>query len=397
MIDLTANDASAADRSTSRIINRKVLMEYIYRSNGISKSKLADMLGLSKPAVSRNVAELLSLGLVEERGTGESTKNGGKRPVMLHFNQKYQYIGVVDISGHRPACAIGDLNHNLLQRKVVKVHKEASVNEKRLGIARAFKDMMNDLAIPAEKLGVLVISHPGIMGADNDIRFVSTRHSWTNIGLKSYLEDEFSTQVIMDNNVRLAALGEMNQGVDEPSSEMLYVSCGVGIGGGLIINGKVYEGRNRAAGEIGNFILCNGRSVEGVASINNLISRTEELYAENNRSPEELDFDKIIELSKSGDALVNKCVVDVGQVLGLAIYNASVLLDIQTVIFGGDYVHLGDVLFDAIDEFINRKTADQHAAFRPKVQRSRLQGMAEIYGGFIMGKDMVLQQRLGIA
>jgi len=219
-------------------------------------------------------------------------------------------------------------------------------------------------------------------------------HKWANLGLKAYLEEELSTTVLLDNNVRLATIGEVERGVDAPLNEMMYISCGTGIGAGVYINGKIHEGCNRAAGEIGNFMLGDGRNVESVVAYSGLASRIEEAFGKKNNPISSLDFERITELSKTGDDVVNECIAETGRILGLAIYNACVLLDIQNVILGGDYVHLGDVLFNAIDEFISQKSHSQHAPFRATVQRSRLLDTAGLYGGLILGKDRVLSERL---
>ena len=383
-------DTQAADRSTSRIINRTALIDLIYKCDGISKAQLAAVLGLSKPAVSKNVDDLMAMGLVEERGTSESGEKGGRRPTMLHFNSGFGYVGAVDLSLQRPICAIGDMNHNMLCQNVAKVHRNASAAEKCECILQTFKNMLAELSIPANKLEVLVISHPGIIDANNEAHYTGERHhAWTNIGLKQFLEQTLSIPIVLNSNVTLASIGEMVLGFGEQFTDLIYIDCGVGLGAGVIIDGKPYEGRNRAAAGIWAVLLDDGQTVEEVAALNGLIKRIEQLFAKNGQPHEELDFEKIVEFSRQGNPLVNESIREIGLTLGRIIYNTSVIFDVQSVVFGGEYLQLGNILLDAMEE-----TLAQSIPFPITLQKSRLLDMAGLYGGFVVGRDMILQKSL---
>ena len=381
---------NSAGRSTSRIINQMAIADIIYRRSGnISKVLLAKELKLSKPAVSANVADLIAMGFVEERGEGEASRNGGRKPIMLYFNYKYRYIGSFDFSLKEPVCAIGDLSHKILKLEKIQVDRNAPADEKRRAIADTFKGMLSALSIPAKELGIIVISHPGIIGEGNDVRYVDTRHNpWTGIGLKTYLGQEYNVPVVLENNVKLSALGEMFE--SEDLHDLIYVSCGIGLGSGLIVKGKIYDGINRAAGEIGSFLCGDGRRLEDIVAMDGLLSRITQLCKEAGRNEEALTFKKVVDLSKLGDKEINQGIREIGHELGRIIYNTSILMDIPTVIFGGDYLHLGDVLFDAMEEMVTQS----FLPFRPKVLRSGLREAAGIFGGFVIGREKIIEQRV---
>ena len=382
----------SAGRSTSRQINQKAILDIIYRRSGsISKVLLAKELKLSKPAVSDNVADLIAMGLVEEIGEGEASKNGGRKPIMLYFNHKYRYIGAFDFSLKEPVCAIGDLSHRILRLEKIKVDANASSDEKRHAITGTFKMMLDELSILPKELGIIVISHPGIIDEDNNVRYVDERHNpWTGIGLNSYLKREYKVPVVLENDVKLSALGERYE--SEDLQDLIYVRCGVGLGSGLIIKDKIYNGINNAAGEIGSFLCIDGRRLEDIVAMDGLLGRIAQLYKEAGRGEESLTFKRVVELSKSGDKEVNRGIREIGCELGRAIYNASILTDIPTVIFGGDYLHLGDVLFDAIRETV----AQSFLPFSPKVIQSGLREAASIFGGFVIGREQIIAQRLSM-
>jgi len=391
-INITSNESTVADRSTSRIINQKALVDAIYGSNGISKAALAAQLNLSKPAVSRNVADLISMGLVEEKGEGKSSKNGGRKPIMLYFNKFHRYIATLVLSFEQPVCAIGDLNYNILKLRKTDVDRDASPEEKRECIAQTLDDMLWELSIPREKLGLIVISHPGIIDWDNEAYYAQDIHlPWTGIGLRDYLRRHFETPIFLENDMRLASIGEMNMGFDKQHQNLIYVSCGIGFGASIIREGHPYVGCNRAAGEVGAFLMEDGRRVEDVVAMEGLLKRIGQVYAENGLEAKSLSFEQVIALSLTGDVLVNRVLHEIGRILGKVIYNCSVMLDISTVIFGGDYAKLGPALFEGINETVSQS----FLPIKPNVIKSELRDEAGIYGGFVVGTNEILHRKLG--
>ena len=386
------NFTHAADRSTSRVINQKALVELIDRSDGISKTELANELGLSKSAVSRNLADLISFGIVEEKGEAEADRNGGRKPVMLCINKSHRYIGVLDISLEEPACAIGDLSYNILKIQNVSISRESSAENKKRHVAQIFKEMLQQLSIPPEKLGVIVISQPCAIGPDNKMFFIPTYYDkWTDIGIVDYLVQEFQVPVILKNDLQLASIGEMNLGLGKSLQSLIYVSCGIGLGSGIIINGKLYEGRyNQVDGEIGVFLHSDGRQMEDVVAMEGLLKRIFQIYEENGQKVENLTFDEVVEKSKAGDPLVNQGIAEIGRILGQLIHNCSIFLDIPTIIFGGLYLKLGVPLFDSMKECI----AHLNLPIQIEILPSSLKEEPCIFGGLVVGKDEILSEEL---
>ena len=361
----------------------------IYNSDGVYKAALAKDSGLSKPAVSDNVADLVAVGLVEERESGSSGKNGGRRPVMLHFNKSLSYIGVLDFSLREPVCAIGDLGNWILRLRKIQIDRDAVAEEKRKCITDTFLSMLSELSIPEEKMEIIIISHPGIIGADNELRYVIDKfRPWTRINIKAHLAERFGVPVLLENDINLAAVGEMHLGHSEKLQNLIYVSCGTGFGAGVVINGKLYSGYNRAAGEIGFALDSNGRRIEDVVGIDGLLERIGNMPNADARY-KALSFSDVVEMAKQGNPIINQCIRETGREIGRLIYNYSVLMDIPTIVFGGDYLKLGQVLFDGIDE------AMPHTFyFRPNVVKSILKESACIFGSLVMGKDEIVRQKL---
>lgn len=383
------NISAVPGRSSIRLINQQSIIEKVYSSRGISKAQIAKELGISKPAVTDNVKQLVDLGLIEEREEGQSGKNGGRRPILLYFNEKYSYIGALDLSLQEPVCAISDLQYGLKGIKRVVVSKTSDPEQRRRTISDTFEQLLAEKEIPAEKLGVVVIIQPGVIGTDNNAHYAFRQHHfWTEIGLDVYLQEFFSTQVLVRNDVNTAAIGEMSFGFAQPIKNLIYVSCGAGLGAGIILDGELYPGPRNAAGEIGSFLVSNGQTLEDTSAMSGLIQRAGSLYKEAER-PEPTTFGELVFSVKKGDPVVQNLVYEIGRELGVALLNTCAVLDIDTVIVGGDYIQLGDKLFDGIEDVF-----ESGSIFKPLVKSTDLAFMSGVYGSFVIGKDKIIENSL---
>ena len=303
---------------------------------------------------------------------------------MLYFNGSFRYIAAIDLSFHEPICAIGDMLYNFIGTEQIKLDRGATPEEKREQVWHKFEKIMKEHNISIQEIGVVVISHPGIIDKNGEEYFSEEHHHvWTRIQLKEYLQQKFASLVLVKNDVNLAAIGEFNFNHDKDIEDLIYVSCGVGFGVGIIINDRLYEGRNNAAGELGLTIQEDGKRLEEVVALSGLIKALEQCYGRN----EKFTFQQIIELSKGGEPHVDQVLYEIGRKLGKIIYNCSGILDIQTVIFGGDYLKLGQRIIDGIEVELK-----QFLPFHPQLLLSDLKENAGLYGSFVIGKEKILQQ-----
>lgn len=383
---IPTNTLPVADRSASRVINQKAIIDMIYSTDEISKAQLAKELSISKPAVSSNVADLISIGLVEEIGEGEATKSGGRKPMMLRFNENYSYIGALDVSLQEPVCAVSDLKYNLVGTRKIHIEATASAEDKRQCVLDTFTRILAPMHLSPGDLGIIVISQPGIIKEETNEYFSNERHHiWTEIGLKEYLQNELDIPVLVRNDVNMAAMGELHFGLEDRVSDLFYVSCGVGLGAGIVINGKLHEGLNGAAGEIGALQTNDGRRSENVIAIGGLIEKVASIL-DDFGGHEEINFQYIVKQAKANNSIVNTVIFETGVALGRTIHNCCAVLDIPTVVFGGEYLELGQALFDGMDKALERTSV-----IHPKVRPSLLRQTAGIYGCFVIGKEKIIE------
>ena len=378
-------EKQTANRSTSRIINRRAVFEHILSKNGVGRTDVAKNLNLSKPAVNAAVAELIEIGLIEESGVN-AKKSAGPKQALLRFRENYSFIAVIDISYTKPICALGDLGGNILERE--RLLEYANAQERLDAASNAIHELLKRAKLASEDLELVIISQPGIITNSQEVLYVNPRHhNWTEIGLKERLIKTLNKRVIIENCARLAAMGELEY-CRLSEQTFIYIDCGVGLGSAFIQNGRPYEGHNRASGEIGHIALTGGRFAEEEMAMEGLLRRIFiSCTARGLEAPK--NFEEVINKIENDDKVVCATTREIGRDIGRLIYNCAVLFDAPTVIFGGEYLRLGAPLFEGIHESIHTDFP-----FRPKIMRSSLEDNAEIEGAFVLGRNIITSELL---
>jgi glucokinase len=191
---------------------------------------------------------------------------------------------------------------------------------------------------------------------------------WDKVNLGRLIEKEFKKKVYVENDANAAAIGELMFGAGKKYDSFVMVTLGTGVGGGIIINRKIYRGEFGAAGEVGHITIdhngplckCGSRGcVEAYIGNHYLVARVrEELPAHRDSKIWQLinnDLDKLSprimdSASEAGDEYAKSIVNQMGHYLGCALASVSNLLDISTFIIGGGVSGFGKPLFDSIRE-----------------------------------------------
>lgn len=206
---------------------------------------------------------------------------------------------------------------------------------------------------------------------------------WKKVNLKKIISKEFKKNVFVDNDANAAAIGELTFGNGKNYKSFIMVTLGTGVGGGIIINKKIYHGDFGAAGEIGHISIdykgpkCNCGSygcIEAYAG-NQYLKRRVRLQL---KSHPESKIWKLInnDLSKvspriiqqaaeSGDKFAKSVIVELGFHLGAAFTSLCNVLDISVFIIGGGIAGFGKPLFDSIRKTISNRVM---APIRPRVR-----------------------------
>ncbi|GAE24679.1 glucokinase [Halalkalibacter wakoensis JCM 9140] len=217
------------------------------------------------------------------------------------------------------------------------------------------------------------IGAPGPVNFENGAIEVAVNLGWEDFPLKEMLEKESGLPVVVDNDANLAALGEMWTGAGEGANDLIFVTLGTGVGGGVIVNGKIVHGKNGAGGEIGHVTsvieggaACNcGKNgcLETIASATGIVrlaneqlqtkqveSSMRDYYLEHNTVTAKL----VLDAFKENDPIAKQVIEYVSLHLGLALANLANGLNPEKVVIGGGVSRAGIALLEPIQEQFSR-------------------------------------------
>jgi len=311
--------------------NTSLVFRTITQQEPLSRADIAQDSGLNKATVSSLVNELLEKQLVYESGPGESS--GGRRPVLLHYNQSAGYSIGIDIGVNYILGVVTDLKGNI-------------INEQKLSMKdSAFEDVLNRVKkmvytlmepLPQSPYGVvgIGIGIPGIVDKQGNI-LLAPNLGWKNCEIKQQIEEEFNIPVIIENEANAGAYGEKQFGVGKSFNDIIYVSVGIGIGVGLILNNQLYQGVNGFSGELGHMVIqmdgapcrCGSKGCwEVYASEHALIDNAKDL--------DNPTLESIIDLAKNNDEKAISLFEEIGKYLGFGINNIINTFNPEQIIIG---------------------------------------------------------------
>lgn len=277
------------------------------------------------------------------------------------------YVLGVEISGSgsRLSVALADLKGTLLYR----AHHPLEYVPDTETVLRLVDDMLAEVAAPERLQDGRVLRVGVAVGGLVDtihgvVRTLHHSHGWDNFPLQEYLENKLDVPCIIDNNANAVALAEVQCGAGAGERDVLYVGLGRGIGGGMVLDGKIYHGATCLAGEIGHMLVkengprcsCGGFGhLEAIASAQ-AIARTmiglSVEYPETEAAisrvtgarAERITAGQVFRLAAEGDGVAQRVVEDVQQYLGIALASIVDLINPGMIIVGGPVAQAGDLL-----------------------------------------------------
>ncbi len=277
-----------------------------------------------------------------------------------------KYIVGIDLGGTKISGAVSDKDGKLLYMKTIDtLASEGSVNV--IGrITWLINHVLSELNISNEDVFGVGIASPGPLNSDEGIIIETPNLPFKNFPLKKAVESATGIKTFIDNDANAAALGEFLFGAGKEAENLIYITVSTGVGGGIIINKKLYRGKSGNAGEIGHMTVepngprcnCGNYGCLEVMSSGTAIARIakERLnHTENIKNVESLlsTFENItpkevFECASKGDKLALEVVDYTSNYLGIGIASLINIFDPEMIIIGGGVSKVGDMLFDRL-------------------------------------------------
>lgn len=361
-----------ATRQHTKQHNRNLVLRTIFVHNPVSRAEVARLTRLTRTTVSEIVSVLLKEGLVEEVGRGESI--GGKSPILLSVVADSRYLIGLNLAQEKFIGAIVNLNGEI--RETVEAPVEDRDGQKALELVYQIIDQLLKTKL-APIVGISV-GTPGLVNTREGVVVNAVNLDWRDLPLGGLLQERYKVPVSVLNDSQATAIGEFVYGGEHKNDEnLIVVNVKHGIGSGILISGRLFQGDGGGAGEIGHVVVqedgklcrCGKRGcLETVSSARAVLGQ---LHLDS--------LDEAQEAFLAGDANAVQAVRDAAHYLGISIANLIGVLNIQKIVLTGDMPRFGAAWLEAVDESM-RNTAFTRMAGITQLELGRLDYRACILG-----------------
>lgn len=377
-----------------RTMNEQLLLDHLREYGPASRGELAKASGLSKPTVSAALAGLESAGLVHLLGSVGGRP--GPTTAIYDMNARAGQVAGVDIGRDWIRVTIADLRGAVIARQDVRNTARSAVD-----LLRRVRGLADATAAEAElawpEVTYAVVGGPGVLNESTGrLDFAQNLPGWGRPGLVDRLRAALEVDLSIENDVNLAAVGELARGAGLGAANFVLISIGTGVGMGIVINGSLYVGSRGAAGEV-SFMPTVDRVVSAVDSRVHGMTEAVTGAAGVARAASEAGLPagsarEVFEAAAAGDTAAMAIVETEGRRIGALVAAVAAILDPEFVVLGGGVGRNLDLFGDAIAQRI-----EELSPLRPTIVASTLGDSGVLLGAVAraveVARDLVFQRR----
>ncbi|GAC1559086.1 MAG: ROK family transcriptional regulator [Herpetosiphon sp.] len=368
---MTLHDQKAT-RQHTRDHNNRLVLRSIYDAGEISRAALSRSTHLTRTTVSDVVYELMTHGLVEEVGQGQS--GIGRTPTLLRVVDDSRHIIAVDINTTELHGAIINLRGQIVRRASLPLSGLQS--EAVLALLFPLIDSLVSTAwSPIIGIG---ISCPGLIDMPTGIVRRAVNFDWHDLPLRSMVHARYHIPVYIANDSSMAVLAEYMFGERPDATSVVAIKVGRGIGAGIVLNGQLLHSSTAGAGEIGHVVvqpggpLCRCGNYGCLEAVANIPAIVESARSRASTDPHALlhrfavpgeapTIEAVVAAFRNGDASIHAIVALAGQHLAVAVANLIAILGIRRIIITGGIAVFGPFLRDAVVKEVRCRLLDDLA------------------------------------
>lgn len=338
--------------------NRSAVLRVLLMHGPISRLDVGRITGMHPATVSNIVAELISAGYVSEVGETISTR-AGRRPILIALRSRSALVGAIDIRFTSVAVALSDIEANVVARTVLPLAAQPDPESTLDDIASALRGLLAASPGAAQSLLGVGVGCIGLADHTTGVNRLAASLGWRDVPIAQHLQARLGLPVVVDNNVRIMALGEKMFGLGKHVDNLIVVHVGWGIGAGFIIQHELFRGSDDYAGELGHITSlpdgepcsCGGRGcLETVSSGRVMLAQARAAAQAEPDSPlgrllssQQLTLETVLQAAAAGDERAQAIVRRAARYLGLSIGNLASILNPELVIVAGAVLDAGEV------------------------------------------------------
>ncbi|WP_160680746.1 ROK family protein [Clostridium sp. C8-1-8] len=276
------------------------------------------------------------------------------------------YVIGIDLGGTKISTALSDFDGNVISQSIIATDAHEGEIAVLGRIIKTVEDVMENGKVTIEEVKAIGIGSPGPLNAKTGIIITTPNLPFKNFDLVSPIREKFQVPVYLDNDANVAAIGEFMFGAGKGTENMVYFTVSTGVGGGAVLNGKIYRGNTSNALEIGHATVapdgprCNCGNIgclEAVSSGTAIGKRGKEALESkvetSLRKYKTVTSAEVFAEAAAGDQVAKDIIDTALNYLGIGVANAISIFDPEMIIIGGGVSKAGKIVFDKVQEVVN--------------------------------------------
>ncbi len=312
------------------------------------------------------------------------------------------YVGI-DLGGTNIVAGVVDENYNIISKASTKTNCPRPEKEIADDMARMAVEAVKSAKLTMDQIEWIGVGTPGIANSETGIIEYSNNLGFKDTPMVKYIQESIDKPVFIENDANAAAYGEFVAGAAKGAKNAVCITLGTGVGGGIIIDGKIYSGSNFAGAEIGHTVIevdgaqCScGRKgcFEAYSSATGLIRMTKEAIAEHPDSimaQSEKEKGKVtartsFDCMRAGDPYAKAVVDKYIKYLAAGITNTINIFQPDILCIGGGVCNEGDPLLLPMKELVAKEVYTRNSPKNTEIVIAKLGNDAGIIGAAFLGK-----------
>jgi glucokinase len=332
---------------------------------------------------------------------------------MKSNRQNLKPVIAVDIGGTKIMTALFDVAGKLIDRDVCLTlagqGRDAAIRR----MCSTIKDLLKRNDLKPSQISAVSAAVAGGIDTARGVVVTPSPHlpDWNDTPLANILEDTFGIKAFVLNDASAAALGEHRYGVGKGVKNLVLLTLGTGIGGGIIIDGKLFLGEVGGAGEIGHMTVeacglkcgcgntgCLEMYASGSAIERDVLSRLEKrgkssLAVIAKKRNNEIKVEDVAAAARSGDKLAKDAFTQAAFYLGVGFVNITNIFNSELIVYGGGMAELGEMIVGLGRKMLAERSFSINAR-AVRIVKAELTNEAGIYGAAAFGLDMVRRKKI---
>ena len=358
---IDTRDFRRATRTTSREINRRIVLNLVRDHQPLSRADLARHMDIGRGVVTAIVQELIGEGTIYEGHVGHAAR--GRRPTMLFVRTQDRYVVAVDIRFSRTFIMLSDFAGSQIAIESFETMFDPDLLVVELGARIRRLIASHAIENLCEGVGLVV---PGMVERTTGRVLLAPQLGWRDIDIRERLSSAVGLPVSIENAPMACAQAQMWLGHRTNSNNFVYVTVSDGVGAGIVLNGSLIRGESNSAGEFGHIpidpegpqCLCGSKGcweayTSNQATLSRYLGRElTPLWGGAVQQPSTLTIEDLIARARRGDKRAASAIEATGHYLGIGIASILNALNPSQVFVGGEITEAWDMIEASVREGI---------------------------------------------